>query len=165
MKKVWDYSIGIILGIILIFGCLLFLPRFFGIQPMAVLSGSMEPTYHVGSLLFIKEAKAEDIQVEDPITFYLAGGDTVVTHRVMEVNAKEKTFLTKGDANADLDSGAVSFQDLIGKPILHLPMLGYVAMFVDSTQGKIVSISVIVILILLMFLSDLIFKDKKTKNT
>lgn len=161
MKKAWDWTIGIVLGIIFIFGCMLFLPRFFGIQPMAVVSGSMEPTYHVGSLLFVKEAAAEDIMVNDPITFRLSGGDTIVTHRVIAIHEEEKAFQTKGDANEDPDSGLVSFQDLIGKPILHVPMLGYLAMFVDSTQGKIVSISIIVILIILMFLSDLIFKEKK----
>lgn len=161
MKKIWDWTIGIVLGIILIFGCMLFLPRFFGIQPMAVVSGSMEPTYHVGSLLFVKEIAAEKIAVNDPITFYLSGGDTIVTHRVIAIQEEAKTFQTKGDANAEPDSGFIRFQDLIGKPVLHVPMLGYLAMFVDSTQGKIVSISIIVMLLILMFLSDLIFKEKK----
>lgn len=159
MKKAWDWTIGIVLGIIFIFGCMLFLPKFFGFQPMAVVSGSMEPTYYVGSLLFVKEMAAEDIMVNDPITFRLSGGDTIVTHRVIAI--QEEAFQTKGDANEDPDSGLVRFQDLIGKPILHVPMLGYLAMFVDSMQGKIVSISMIVMLIILMFLSDLIFKEKK----
>lgn len=161
MKKIWDRTIGVLLCIILLFGCMLFLPKFIGIQPMAVLSGSMEPTYHVGSLLFVKECDADTIEVNDPITFHLSGGDTVVTHRVIQVNTEEQSFQTKGDANEDPDSGSVKFNDLIGKPILHIPMAGYLAMFVDSTQGKIVSISIIIVLILLMFLSDLIFKKEK----
>ena len=62
---------------------------------MAVLSGSMEPTYHVGGLVFVQKVDPSDVEVGDSITFTI-GNDTVVTHRVIEVNKEEQSFKTKG---------------------------------------------------------------------
>ncbi len=49
-----------------------------------MLSGSMELTYHVGALIYVKEVDPSEIQVGDAITF-LPSEDTVATHRVVEI--------------------------------------------------------------------------------
>ena len=45
--------------------------RLVGITPYAVLSGSMEPAFPVGSMIYVKAVDPESIEVGDPITFYL----------------------------------------------------------------------------------------------
>ena len=54
MKKVWNFVTTAILIVLLLGIAIMYIPKIFGIQPMIVLSGSMEPTYHVGSLLYKK---------------------------------------------------------------------------------------------------------------
>lgn len=115
MKKVWNFVTTAILIVLLLGIAIMYIPKIFGIQPMIVLSGSMEPTYHVGSLLYIKNADANEIAVGDPITFYL-DDNTLVTHRVVEIDKKNQTYTTKGDANEKEDGSPVSFDKVLGKP-------------------------------------------------
>ena len=56
-------------------------PRLFGYTPYAVLSGSMEPEYPVGSLIFVHSVDAETLQPGDAATFHRSDG-AVVTHQV-----------------------------------------------------------------------------------
>lgn len=41
-------------------------PMIAGYKPVVVLSGSMEPTYHVGSVIYYKHLPFADIQVGEP---------------------------------------------------------------------------------------------------
>ena len=59
--------------------------RAVGLTPYTVLSGSMEPTYHVGSLIYVRAIDAQDIEVGTPLTFRATGGAMVATHRVNEL--------------------------------------------------------------------------------
>ena len=78
-------------------------PRLMGMQVFTVLSGSMEPVYHTGSLIYVRDVDPMEIQPGQVITFML-DEDTVATHRVVEVVPDEidrsvLRFRTKGDAN------------------------------------------------------------------
>lgn len=63
--------------------------RLVGLNTYVVLSGSMEPTYHTGSLLYVKSVDPQDLRVGDPITFML-NEDTVATHRIIEILPDEE---------------------------------------------------------------------------
>lgn len=67
----------------------------------AVASGSMEPEYKVGSLVFAKKAEPENIRPGDCITYTF--GSSTVTHRVVAVDYEQRTCITKGDANEKED--------------------------------------------------------------
>ena len=53
-------------------------PMVLGYHPVVVLSGSMEPTYHVGSVIYYKATPFEQINVGDPITFVGAEGGAYI---------------------------------------------------------------------------------------
>lgn len=120
-------SIGTVLfTVLLIFTAGAFsLPRLFGYEVYAVVSGSMEPQYLTGSIIFTKAVFPEQIQEGDCITYLY--GDSTVTHRVLIINGTEDVFITKGDANNAADP-PVSFDRLVGKATkLCIPLLGYPA--------------------------------------
>ena len=77
-------------------------PLVMGYHPVVVLSGSMEPTYHVGSVIYYKATPFEQINVGDPITFVGAEGGAMVTHRVIEKDESARAFGTEGDANGSM---------------------------------------------------------------
>ena len=116
MKKAYQIFTTLLLIILIAMAAILFLPKLLGMTPLAVLSGSMEPTYHVGSLVYVKDADPAEVQVGDPITFKISD-DTMVTHRVVAIDTEAQTFQTKGDANDNVDGGAVAYQNLVGKPV------------------------------------------------
>ena len=133
MKKVWNFVTTAILIVLLLGIAIMYIPKIFGIQPMIVLSGSMEPTYHVGSLLYIKNADANEIAVGDPITFYL-DDNTLVTHRVVEIDKKNQTYTTKGDANEKEDGSPVSFDKVLGKPVFNYSSFPKIILRIKSAR-------------------------------
>ena len=149
--------------ILVLLAAVLFLPRVFGITPYAVLSGSMEPTYHVGSLIYVADVEPEKIQVGDPMTFRISG-DTLVTHRVIEKNEEEKNFRTQGDANENPDGGTVAYAAVVGKPLFTIPLLGYLAVYVGTRSGMIILGTVVAVVLILTFLPDLLLGKGKEKD-
>ena len=83
MRRLINIISSIILLILALIIAVIFAPKLFSIEPMVVVSGSMEPSYMKGSLLYVKEG-AGGIQTGDAITFYRNG--ELVTHRVVEIN-------------------------------------------------------------------------------
>lgn len=156
--RIWNWVTSILVLLILILAVLLAGVRLFGFQVFAVLSGSMEPAYHVGSLIYVKPS--DEIQVGDPITFRLSD-DMVATHRVVEVLEEDGSlsYRTKGDANEDPDGRAVPAADVIGVPRFTIPYLGYVADFIQHPPGSYLAIAGGAVLLLLVFLPDLLKKD------
>ena len=164
-KKVWNVVSSILVALVVIFAALLVGARLFGLQVFTVLSGSMEPAYHTGSLIYVKKVDPATIKEGQAITFLLAE-DTVATHRVIEVVPDEEDptvlrFRTKGDANDSPDGGLVHYKNVIGVPVFTIPYLGYVANYIQQPPGMYVAISAGAILLLLVFLPDLFSDDKK----
>ena len=142
--------------------------RVMGLQPFAVLSGSMRPTYEVGSLIYVKSVDYRELKVGDPIT-YMISQDTVVTHRIVEILADEDEpdtlyYFTKGDANEQPDGSSVHYKNIIGKPVFSIPYLGYVSAYIQNPPGKYFAIAGAAALILLVFLPDLFVDEQKEKK-
>ncbi len=164
-KKIWNI-VSTVLVIIIVF-CAVFLvgSRLLGYECYTVISGSMEPEYMVGDLLYVKDVDVNTIKVGEPITFILNEDLVVATHRVVRIDTENKRFYTKGDANEIEDSEPVHFNNVIGVPEFSIPKLGYVADFVQHPPGIYITIGVGVLLILAVFIPDLIGKKKKDEET
>jgi signal peptidase len=95
----------------------------------AVLSGSMEPVYHVGSLVVFRPVDPQTVQVGDIISFKLPGLKTPICHRVIDIvhDGSSIYFQTKGDANEEPDQDRVLPAHVKGEGILHIPYLGRLA--------------------------------------
>lgn len=165
VKKIWNIITSIIVALAVLLAIALVGVRLIGFQVFTVLSGSMEPTYHVGSLIYVKDVDYTELEAGDVITFML-DEDTVATHRIVEVVPDETDssvlrFRTKGDANAAEDGSLVHYKNVIGTPVFTIPKLGYVANYIQNPPGMYVAISAGAILLLLVFLPDLFSKDEK----
>lgn len=162
VKQVLSVATTTLLIIVILLAAALVGVRLFGIAPYTVLSGSMEPTYHVGSLIYVKPVATEEIAVGDPITYVMESG-TVVTHRVIGIveNYGEDGspgFKTKGDANNTEDGGAVHSRNVLGKPIFTIPLLGYIAYAIQSPPGSYIALGFCIVVVLMTFLPDLLDK-------
>ena len=165
VKKVWDIVSSVLVGLVVLLAVLLVGARLVGLQVFTVLSGSMEPTYHTGSLIYVKKVDPFTIKEGQPITFLL-DEDTVATHRVVAIVPDEEDptvirFRTKGDANEAEDGGLVHYKNVIGTPIFSIPNLGYLAEYIQHPPGMYVAISVGAILLLLVFLPDVFAQESQ----
>jgi len=164
-KKIWNIITSIIVALAVLLAIALVGVRLIGFQVFTVLSGSMEPTYHVGSLIYVKKADYKELQSGDVITFML-DEDTIATHRIVEVVPDETDssvlrFRTKGDANEAEDGSLVHYKNVVGTPVFTIPRLGYLANYIQNPPGMYVAISAGAVLLLLVFLPDLFSKDEE----
>ena len=160
MKKLLDVTATVVTVLTIVLAFLLVGVRLFGITPYTVLSGSMEPHFHVGSLIYVRPTSAAELKVGDPITYTTESG-IVVTHRIVEILADEDNptlveYRVKGDANDEADGTPIPISAVIGKPIFHIPLLGYLAFVLHTPVGILAAASIIFALILLTFLPDII---------
>lgn len=162
VKKIWNVVSTVLVALIVLCAVFLMGSRLIGYQCYTVISGSMQPTYEVGDLLYVKKVDVNTIKEGDPITFVLNEDLVVATHRVVKVDAANQRFYTKGDANDIPDGDPVHFKNVIGVPQFSIPWLGYVSDFVQNPPGMYITIAVGAVLLILVFLPDLV-KKKKTE--
>lgn len=127
IKKIPTTIIGTALAIIFPFIVLTLITSktsaLFDIRSFVVLSGSMEPTFPTGSIVYSQKKSAYD--VGDVITFKTTG-DQNITHRIYSIEKKnsETTYITRGDANNNIDTNPVISSHVIGKVFFFVPYLG-----------------------------------------
>ena len=162
-RKVWNCVSSVLVALVVLLAALLAGARLFGLQVFTILSGSMEPNYPVGSLIYVKSVDPAQVQEGDVITFLLSDSLTA-THRVVEIVDEGDgalRFRTKGDANDAEDASLVHQNNLLGEPVACIPYLGYFAVWVQNPPGSFIATGAGAVLVLLAFLPDLLFKKRE----
>jgi len=108
---------------------------------VVVLSGSMEPAFQRGDLLFLYMSEAP-IRVGEIIVFKLEGRDIPIVHRVLKVHERHDgnvELLTKGDNNPVDDRGLypsgqlwLNREHVIGRAKGFLPYVGMVTIIMND---------------------------------
>lgn len=160
-KKAYSIVSSVLVGLVVLLAVFLLGSRLLGFRVFNIISGSMEPTYSPGDLIYVKEVDPTTVKVGDPITFVLNEDLVVATHRVVRIDAEKQHFYTKGDANETEDAAPVHFKNLVGVPKFSIPWLGYVSDFIQNPPGMYISITACALLILLAFLPDILPKKKE----
>ena len=137
--------------------------RLLGFQIFGVLTGSMEPAYPTGSLIYVKEVDPSELKVRDVITFNMAG--VTATHRIIEIVPDENNpsvlrYRTKGDANDEPDQGLVDQYNIIGRVAFSIPKMGYFTQYIQSPPGLYIAIGASLLLIVFVFITDDMVSDK-----
>ena len=102
-------------------------PAVMGLTPYAVASESMAPALRRGDLLYLEPATIADIQVGEIVTIRTTRG-AVITHRVYELDLESGLIRTKGDASNTIDYGPFSSDELEGRVVYRIPLLGYLSL-------------------------------------
>lgn len=162
IEKICNWISRIIFIILLILVLLMFVPNFIGFKTFSVISGSMEPNIPVGSLVYAKSVDFDELEAGDIISYQLSE-DTMVTHRIDSINEEQKTIVTKGDANDNVDSAEVQESQVVGKVIFSIPLLGYIAIYSRTPLAIVVLCIVIAILIVVNMLPGILKEDKESE--
>lgn len=135
-------------------------PDFLGYKPFIVLSGSMEPTIKTGDIVIIKKCNPDELKKDDIIAF--RSGKSVITHRITGISEEdgEKVLITKGDNNNTEDRLAVKLQNVEGIYKFRIAKLGNFAVFLQTTTGAVIFISIPFILLII---TDIIQRKKDSK--
>eukprot|EP00891_Asterochloris_glomerata_P008376 jgi/Astpho2/8376/fgenesh1_pm.00122_%23_26_t len=109
---------------------------------VVVLSGSMEPGFYRGDILFLNLGTAP-IRVGEVVVFNIDGRDVPIVHRVVKVHERlpggEIDILTKGDNNHGDDRSLyapgqnwLNQKHIMGRVVGFLPYLGMVTIFMND---------------------------------
>lgn len=160
-------STGLVVAAI-VFAFLIAGIRIFGVQVYGVLTGSMEPAYPTGSLIYVKDVEASELRVNDVITFSVSPG-VIATHRIVEIVPDENNpsivrYRTKGDANREVDAALVGENNIIGRAMFAIPQLGFLASYIQQPPGIYVAILVCGLMIAFVFYTDSLDSKQKQQN-
>ncbi len=169
LKKTARIVSNIVFALLLLLMCLLVFslvqsrvtggpPSVIGYQIYIVLSGSMSPTFDAGSVVFVRPLPPEEIRVGDILTYKVRGGDSIVTHRVVEIVEEDGKlgFITRGDANDVNDEGILEPERVIGRVNYYLPYLGRLMTFTQTKQGLLTLVFIPGILIIIYELKNIL---------
>lgn len=129
-------------------------PAFFGYQIKTVLSGSMEPGIHTGSIIALKPGGDMTRFQKDDIITFMSKENVLITHRVVEARMNsaigEAIYVTKGDNNNAADLDPVSSTNVVGEYTgITVPYVGYAMNFAVSKAGSVLLMIVPGVLLLL----------------
>ncbi|KAK1921544.1 putative signal peptidase [Papiliotrema laurentii] len=107
---------------------------------VVVLSGSMEPAFYRGDILFLTNPPNTPYEIGDITVYKIPGDEIPIVHRVIESHTTNTTqlLLTKGDNNASDDLMLYKGQQwierkhIIGKVRGFLPYVGYVTIAMND---------------------------------
>jgi len=104
-----------------------------GIQSFVILTGSMEPSIPVGSIVFTQRFSSYNIG--NIIAF--KNGDRTVTHRIVNLEKKNNLtyYQTRGDANNTADIDKVPQTNVLGGAFYSIPYLGRLVLFLKTVFG------------------------------
>jgi signal peptidase len=136
---------------------------------VVVLTGSMEPAFFRGDILFLSLSD-EPIQLGDIVVYKLEGKDIPIVHRITRVHKKTNVnalseheydqdlkYLTKGDANPRDDRFGIynngmewlTRKETIGRVNAILPYIGMVTIIMnDYPYVKYIIIGILILLVL-----------------
>jgi len=128
-----------------------------------ILSGSMEPTIPVGSIVVVGRVDPDDVKVSDIIVFQRSKSKTL--HRVIDkiVENDSYYFKTKGDANEDPDPWLVQPEQIQGALLLTIPYYGYLLYFAGTPIGFILMVIIPAILLIANEIRKIIQLKKEEK--
>lgn len=151
-----------IVAVVVVLAVLLAGVRLVGLTPYTVLSGSMEPTYSVGSVIYVKNVAPATLEVGSPVTFRLNDG-IIATHRIVEISGEGQalSFLTKGDANETDDGKPIPASAVIGMPVFSVPYLGFISAFIQTPKGLMIVVASAITVLLCSFIIESLLPEKK----
>ena len=114
LVKVWNVITTVLVAVVVLVAVLLVGSLAVGMKPLYVMSGSMEPAFHVGSLILVPKDDPAVIKVGDPITYTINEEKDYCTHRVIEIEVRETGIRFVEDENGQMvldESGAPMIEE------------------------------------------------------
>ena len=138
------------------------------------------PTLHTGDLIVVQGVSASDIHpgpypVGDILVFHVSpGSDELIVHRAISKTTIDGTiyFITQGDANSvpgppdtpGLPAGAVPIQDVVGKVVMRVPWLGYIALDMRNSTAILLIVILIIVFIIVESVVSEVRHERTNKN-
>lgn len=125
---------------------------------MAVLSGSMSPTFNVYDLIMDKKVSPNNLKKGDVITFW-GDNNTLITHRIVDIQIQngKTAYKTRGDANNVEDERLTDASKVEGTYIFKIPYGGLVVTRLKGPLG------IVIVWLLFVYMLFINYCEKKVE--
>ena len=128
------------------------LPRVLGVSMYCIMSESMEPKIHKGSLAYAMPADLYKLTEED-IVVYKVNGEPL-TRRIVSIDSISGKVTLKSGRDPDGNEVTVASEDIQGKIAFSLPFVGRLGLFANQLAGKVVFLGMMFAGARLIFYTD-----------
>ena len=134
LQPLWRRSLSIAFTVAVIAFTIYLWPSMLGGQTRVIIvSGhSMEPTYALRDIVVARDSG--DTEVGDIVVFEVPEGEAegmLIIHRVLEID-DEGFFITQGDNRTTPDQWQLTEENIVGKPLAHIPKGGKALGFIQN---------------------------------
>jgi signal peptidase I len=141
LRLVGNLLSALLLAVVVASGVgLVVVPKLTGSKPLAVLTGSMRPTYPPGAVVVVRPVDADELHVGDTLTYQIRSGEAeVITHRIVRISFGtdgRRRFVTRGDANGADDPDPVQEGQVRGTVWYSVPLVGYASTALDPRHRR-----------------------------
>lgn len=157
--RIFIWTVSIILGLIVAFLAFVFISPDYDLY--IVRSGSMEPAINVGDMVLAGPVGTGGIKPGVIISY--EAGKNLITHRVLSIDGN--TLITKGDANKEPDPNPVRLSQVQSRYIFRIPYVGYVAGFLRTRPGWLLSIVLPSIVLVGFIVKDIIKEASRNEKS
>lgn len=163
MKKVTDIALIVVVVLLMLTAVLVYLGPRMGYRADNIISGSMEPTLSVNTMVVAHTLDPKAVQVGDIIAFKPVICNKNVCHRVTAVlNTTPVGFKTQGDADKitgkPVDPWVVPAANVLGRVDFSAPVVGIFIQFLGTKVGLLVGL-IIPALILFWLIFRILWRD------
>jgi signal peptidase len=129
-------------------------------EPMVIVTGSMQKTIPVGSLVIDQKVDPRQLEVGDVISFQKPlGVHGLDTHRIVAITNDKgmRLYRTKGDSNPVVDPWVISFDRgmVAHRMVFSVPYAGNALIFARSPLGRLALIAYVCVILLLSILKGI----------
>lgn len=114
-------------------------PIFSGSRTLVVLSGSMEPTIHIGAAAIVEPIASQDLQVGDVIAYTPnPAAPLPIIHRIVNIEARNGVlyYTTRGDSNDAPDVAEFALPPTAWRVQYTIPLVGYIVSYASGPLGN-----------------------------
>jgi signal peptidase I len=143
LRRGLDLALAALVAAVLLVGLTAYLAPAVGGRALAIRSGSMAPAIGVGSLAVAVPQDPATLQPGDVVTVELPGG-TILTHRIDTVVQQDdrRMFRLRGDANRTPDPVLATQDQLLGRVVVIVPLLGFLLALMSMPIGVLSLLSI-----------------------
>jgi signal peptidase len=137
MKRITEFAALALIALLMLTSVLVNAAPHLGMLIGEIGSGSMIPTFDVGTMVVAVKVDPAQLQLNDIVVYQLSPeAQNYVSHRVVAISHNSPlTFTTQGDNNPLPDSSPVPAANIVGKIVFYAPGLGYFVQFLKTTLG------------------------------
>ncbi|MBQ2835282.1 MAG: signal peptidase I [Clostridia bacterium] len=129
--------------------------KLFGISLFNMQTNLMENDISKNDLVIVKEVQEQDLQKGDIIAYNVNG-----KIRINKIINEKQGYITKSNGNYQPDIENIDFNNIIGKKIINIPILGGI---IGMLQSKITSMIILITLIFVYFYNKNLYTKKKER--